>query len=173
MAVNSTPPSDTGRPADTGIDTVVVAVAEDTPERVVESALTVAADHDADLHALSVVRMTAGVDHWDMVVERREDDAETALDTAADAAATSAHVDLTKHLRYGDPADEIAAYADAVDADLVVLGDPDRSGLRRLLTPATVTARVRRRTTTPVLAVADDTATPIDGSLHLGGDTPA
>lgn len=159
MAVNSTAPFDPESLTDLTegdeLSRIVVAVDADTPDHVVERALAVAAAHDARVDALSVVRMTAAVDHWDMVVERREADAETALDAAGDTA-TDSNVPLTKQLRYGDPATEIAAYAADVDADLLVLGDPDHSRLRRLLTPPSVTTRVRQQTTTPTLAIPEN-----------------
>ncbi|WP_435063127.1 universal stress protein [Halobaculum sp. EA56] len=135
-----------------GFDRILLPVDGDTDERVHEVALSLAAAHGARVDALSVVPMDASVDHWDMVVERREDAAEAALDAVGDAAAR-AGVDAEKRLRYGTPAEEIGLYADGNDVDLVVVGEPDRTGLRRLLSPRSVAADVRRETSLPVVSV--------------------
>lgn len=131
---------------------ILVAVDEEMDERVGEVALALAARHGARVDALSVVRMNASVDHWDMVVERREESAEEALDALGDAA-DRLGVSLTKQLRYGTPADEVAAYADHHDVDLIVAGEPNRTGLRRFFSPKSVTDRVRRSASAPVLTV--------------------
>lgn len=137
-----------------GFDRVLVAVDGETPAAVGRVAVAEAARHGARVDALSVVRMTASVDGWDMVVERREDSAETALEAVDDAAVETK---VSKRLRYGDPAAEIARYADHNDVDLIVIGEPTRTGLHRYLSPTSVTDRVRRASSVPVLTVpADD-----------------
>lgn len=139
-----------------GFDRVLVAIDDETTAAIGAVAVSEAASHDASVDALSVVRMNASVDHWDMAVERREDRAEAALDAVGDAAAGTA-VTVSKRLRYGDPAEEIVRYAEHNGVDLIVLGEPDRSGLRRYLSPTSVTERVRRSASVPVLTVpADD-----------------
>lgn len=129
-------------------------------DRVVRAAVDLAATHGASLHALSVVRMNASVDHWDFVVERREDAAERALDAAGEVAA-GAGVPIEKHLRYGTPAEEIDGYARFNEVDLVVMGEPDREGWGGLLRPTSVTERVRRAASVPVLSIpeGDDATT--------------
>jgi len=102
-------------------DRVLLAAEGDTDERVHEVAVSLAAAHGAELDALSVVPMDVSVDHWDMVVERREDEAEAALD-AVDDAGRETDVPVRKQLRYGTPAEEIGLYADGND-----VGD-DRQG---------------------------------------------
>lgn len=136
-------------------DRILVAVDGETDDGVTATAVSVAARHDAQVDALSIVRMTASVDHWDLTVERREDGAEAALDTV-DSVAADADVTVTKRLRYGDPADEIVRYATHNDVDLIVVGEPDRTGLRRYLSPTSVTERVHRSATVPVLTVPVD-----------------
>ncbi|MBZ6496707.1 universal stress protein [Natrinema longum] len=139
-----------------GFDRVLVAVDGETPAAVGRVAVAEAARHGARVDALSVVRMTASVDGWDVVVERREDSAEAAVDTVGDAA-IGTDISVSKRLRYGDPAAEIARYADHNDVDLVVIGEPTRTGLSRYLSPTSVTDRVRRASSVPVLTVpADD-----------------
>lgn len=133
-------------------DRVLVAIDGDTDDAVGSVAVAEAARHDGRVETLSVVPMNASVDRWDMVVERREESAETALDAVGDAAA-EADVPVTKRLRYGDPVEEIVGYARRNDVDLVVLGEPSRSGLRRFLSPTSVTERVRKSVSIPVLTV--------------------
>lgn len=148
-------PADVATADEAGFDRVLVAVDDETPAAVGRVAVAEAARHGARVDALSVVRMTASVDGWDVVVERREDGAEAAVDAVGDAAAGT-EVPVSKRLRYGDPADEIARYADHNDVDLLVIGEPNRTGLRRYLSPTSVTDRVRRRASVPVLTVPTD-----------------
>lgn len=156
-------------------DRILVAVDGDTDGRVTEVAVSLAARHGARVDALSVVRMNASVDHWDVVVERRESAAETALDAVGDAA--DAETPVAKRLRYGDPAEEISLYAEGNGADLVVVGEPNRTGVRRFFSPTSVTDSVRRSASVPVLAVpaadsAPETAEP--AAAPFGGpDSPA
>lgn len=153
-------------------DRILVAVDGDTDDRVTEVAVSLAARYGARVDALSVVRMNASVDHWDVVVERREAAAETALDAVGDAAA-DAETSVAKRLRYGDPAEEISLYAEGNGVDLVVVGEPNRTGLRRFFSPKSVTDSVRRSASVPVLAVpaadsasetADSAAVPFGSS---------
>lgn len=135
-----------------GFDRVLLAVDDDTDERVRDVAVSLAAAHGAELDALSVVPMDASVDHWDMVVERREEEAETALDAVGDAG-READVPVHKRLRYGTPSAEIGLYADGNDVDLVVVAEPDRSGLKRLFSPSNLASNVRDATAVPVVSV--------------------
>ncbi|WP_277553524.1 universal stress protein [Halobaculum limi] len=134
------------------VDRVLLAVADDTHDRVRNVALSMAATHGATVDALSVIPMDVSVDHWDMVVERRESAAEAVLD-AAGAAADAASVPLHKRLRYGTPAEEISLYADGNDVDLIVVGEPNRTGLRRFFSPKNVASDVRAATGVPVVSV--------------------
>lgn len=148
--------ADLGPSDRSSFDRILVAVDGETDDGVRETAVSIAASHDARVDALSIVRMTASVDHWDLRVERREARAESALD-AVDAVATETDVPVTKRLRYGDPADEIVRYATHNGVDLIVVGEPDQTGLRRYLSPPSVTDRVHRSASVPVLTVpADD-----------------
>ncbi|AGB32128.1 UspA domain-containing protein [Natrinema pellirubrum DSM 15624] len=142
-------------PTEAGFGRVLVAVDGETPAAVGRVAIAEAARHGARVDALSIVRMTASVDGWDMLVERREDSAETALEAVEDVS-VGTDVTVSKRLRYGDPAEEIARYAAHNDIDLVVIGEPTRTGLRRYLSPTSVTDRVRRASSVPVLTVPDD-----------------
>ncbi|SEQ23950.1 universal stress protein [Natrinema salaciae] len=137
-------------------DRILVAIDGDTDDDVSAAAVSLAARHGARVDALSVVRMNASVDHWDLRVERREASAEAALDAVGDAA-DQTDVAVAKRLRYGDPAEQIELYAEHNDVDLIVVGEPTRTGIRRYLSPTSVTERVHRSASVPVLTVpADD-----------------
>ncbi|MEY7848902.1 universal stress protein [Natrarchaeobius sp. A-rgal3] len=133
-------------------DRILAAVADETDRAVLEVAGSLAAEHGARLDALSIVRMSASVDHWDVVVERREDEAESVLDAVGELGTTD-HVDVTKSIRYGEPATEIERYAEGNGVDLVVVGDNDKTGLERFLSPCGVAERLRRSASIPVLTV--------------------
>ncbi|MFC7068042.1 universal stress protein [Halobaculum lipolyticum] len=134
------------------VDRILLAVEGDTDERVREVALSLAATHGAVVDALSVVPMDVSIDHWDMVVERREDEAAAALDGVGDAG-DRAGVPVEKNLRYGTPAEEIGLYAGGNDVDMVVVGEPEKGRLGRLLSPTNVANDVRAATTVPVVSV--------------------
>ncbi len=133
-------------------DRIVLAVDEDTDEAVAETAVALAAAHDATLDVLSVVRMWSSVDNWDAAVERREASAERALDTAGEIAAESG-VEAEKRLRYGSPAEEIGLYAEGNEADIVVAGEPSRGRLGRIFSGRATMGDVRRAVSMPVMTV--------------------
>lgn len=144
-------------------DRVLLAVDDETDPAVTETAVSIANAFDASIHALSIVPMNASVDHWDVVVERREAAAEAALDGVTEIAGT---VSVTKQLRYGDPAEEIGRYAEHNGIDLVVAGKPDRSGLRGFLAPKSVTESLQGSVSLPVLAVPAVGAPATNGHGH-------
>lgn len=136
-------------------DRILVPVADpEDAAALVDTALSLAAAHGATVHALSVVGAGAGVGHWDVVVERREADAEAAVEAVADRAEATG-VEAGKRVRYGDPEGTIAAYAADREADRIVMGARDRSGIGRLIPAGAVTPRVQRRSAVPVLAVPE------------------
>lgn len=105
----------TAAPGGGMFDTVVVATdGSASGERAVATAVELAADFDAAVHALSVV---------DGEVTAR-DRARAALD----AVESLADGEVVRTVREGDPAAEIRAYAEAVDADLVAMGTRGRGG---------------------------------------------
>ena len=121
--------------------------------RGVERAVELAAESGATLHAFYVVDQGIGrAGDWDIVVERQEAEGETALDAAGDMGA-AAGVEVEKHLRRGNPAEQIVAFAEGIDADLIVMGTCGRSGFDRLRHAGSTTERVLRLTTVPVFAV--------------------
>ncbi len=110
-------------------DTVLVSTDGSEPaNRATEHALDIASRFDADLHALYVVDTRR---YGSSVVE----DSQTVLADiteqgreALDDLELRADVDVTTEVRRGRPSSEIDAYAEEVDADLLVLGNRGLGG---------------------------------------------
>jgi len=103
-------------------ETVVVATdGSASVERAVGAAGSLAAAFDADLHALSVV-----TPETDAVGRGRtsRSEAEAAVERIADAADRT----VTTALREGPPETAITSHAEAVEADVVVMGTRGRGG---------------------------------------------
>lgn len=132
---------------------VLVVTGDDEAGRAaVDAGLDVAAAHGATVDALYVVDTT---EHWDVVVERRERTGEALVEDAA-ARGEAVGVDVEKRFRYGTPHEEVLDFADAHDADLIVVGSARRTGLARLVRPETLPVRVQRGASAPVLVVGAD-----------------
>ena len=110
-------------------DTVLVSTDGSEPaNRATDHALDIASRFDADLHALYVVDTRRyGSD--------RISDSEGVLGDLADQGREvlsdielRADVDVTTEIRRGRPSEEIDAYADEIDADLLVLGNRGLGG---------------------------------------------
>ncbi|AUX10615.1 universal stress protein UspA [Halalkaliarchaeum desulfuricum] len=141
-------------------DRIVVAT-EGSPcaNRGVERAIDLAAESGATVHAVYVVDQGIGrPGDWDIVVERQEAEGEDALDTVGDMGA-EAGVEVEKHLRRGQPAEQIVGFTEGIDADLIVMGTCGRSGFDRFRHAGSTTERVLRRSSVPVLAVPPDEST--------------
>lgn len=122
-----------------------------------DHAVDIATAAGARLTVLSVVdsrAFTGGFETGPTLPNIREQLQEYAEDAASALVerATEAGVDVESAVTVGLPANEITAYAEANDADLVVMGTHGRSGLERLIL-GSVTERVVRTSETPVLAV--------------------
>ena len=136
-------------------DTIVVPV-DGSPgaEGAIARALSLASDEGATVHALSVI------ESWDDVgeltdeqrervrrsSERRGRDATAHVMELADAAG----VEVVRHVSDGVPYREIVAYADEVDADLIVMGTRGEGENVRL---GSTTERVLTTADVPVMAV--------------------
>jgi nucleotide-binding universal stress UspA family protein len=118
----------------------------------VDRAIDLAAGFGATVHALYVVDQGGRPGNWDIVVERQEAAGEAALDDTESRGA-AAGVTVEKHLRRGHPAEEILAFVDEADIELIVMGTHGRSGIDRLRHAGSTTERVIRGATIPVLAV--------------------
>lgn len=120
-------------------------------ERAVDQAIALATRFDAHVDALAVVDETSAATEYDMVVEALEREAEAALDAVTNACA-AAGISSEPHLRRGRPHEVILAAANAYGTDLIVMGTNGRSGLDRLRHLGSVTERVVRTSSVPVLA---------------------
>jgi nucleotide-binding universal stress UspA family protein len=119
-------------PVDRPLGDVVIATDGSAgADRAVDHAIAIAAATDATLHALTV-----GGD---------DGPARRVANRAADAG-----VDATATVRTGVPYEGIVAYADAVGAELVVVGTRGRTGIERALL-GSVAERVLRTSPVPVL----------------------
>jgi nucleotide-binding universal stress UspA family protein len=123
-------------------------------EKVIDHAASLAAEHDAILHALYVVDtaslmdipMEASMDGISQALEREGESALEQVKSRTDDA--SVETDLIE----GSPAREITGYAAENPCDLVVMGTHGRSGMNRLLL-GSVAERVVRSAPVPVLTV--------------------
>ena len=135
-------------------DTVVIATdGSGSAQRAVEAALDLAGKFDATVHALYVVDSGE--------VESTPDDVrdvlERALATTGGRALTLVREadgpgDVVTAVRDGDPAAEIQAYAEEIDADLIATGTRGRHGDHGFLL-GSVAEEVVRHAPVPVLSV--------------------
>jgi nucleotide-binding universal stress UspA family protein len=118
-----------------------------------------AGTYDATVHVLSVADSrnrfespTSGIapEAWD---EAQHDQAEAAIDATVDALDPA--VTVERVVREGIPHDEIVAYVDDADVDVVVMGTHGRTGLDHYLI-GSVTEKVVRQSPVPVISVRLD-----------------
>jgi nucleotide-binding universal stress UspA family protein len=127
-----------------------------------DHALELAAAHDATVHSLYVVSPSR-VDGLSRLDEAVEGMSEYGDDLAENAArrADKRGIDCETALRRGVPNEEILDYAEETDADLIVMGTHGRTGLERYLL-GSVTERVVRAATVPVMTMTPDTAPDVE-----------
>ena len=103
-------------------------------DAVIERAVDIAAQRGGTLHALSVVdtnvSLTLDEALTDAVEAELEMNAERAVERVVDAA-SDAGVESDGTVRRGRPSDEILAHAEAIDADLIVMGTRGADGHER------------------------------------------
>lgn len=134
-------------------ETIVVATdGSESVTRAVSVALDLAERFDAAVHALSVVDATEVESSPESVRSELRDALSTQADDALEAVTASTDQPVTTAVREGRPADEIADYARAVDADMVATGTRGRHGENRFLL-GSVAERVVRTCPVPVLTV--------------------
>lgn len=135
----------------------------DHAARAAEHGRVIARAFDATVHLLTVADIDAaagpfsagGVD--EAYVERLTDRAQETLDAVEpvfDGVET-----VRSSVKTGRPADEILAYVEDNDIDLIAMGTRGRTGLARYLT-GSVARRVLRLAPVPVLTVRSDAAEP-------------
>lgn len=110
-------------------DTVLVSTDGSEPaNRATEHALDITSMFDADLHALYVVDTrrygSSAVGDSETVLENVTEQGRAALEDLE----FRADVDVTTEIRRGRPSAEIDAYAEEIDADLLVLGNRGLGG---------------------------------------------
>jgi len=136
-------------------DTILVPTDGSEPAgAAVEHAIDLASNTGATLHALSIVDSAAyasldvsSQSVLDSLEARATEATESIAETAADAG-----VEVVTEVSVGSPHEQITDYADAVGADLIVMGTHGRTGLDRVLL-GSVTERVVRGAPCPVLTV--------------------
>jgi nucleotide-binding universal stress UspA family protein len=103
-------------------------------DAVIERAVDLAAQRGATLHALSVIDsdvfLTLDEELTDAVEGELERNANRAVEAVAEAA-EDAGVESRIDVRRGRPGEEIIAYAEAIDADLLVMGTRREEGPER------------------------------------------
>ena len=124
-----------------------------------DHAISLASTYDADLHVVYAVDddtlRSARIDS-DVVVAGFEEEGKRLVEEVA-AAAEAAGVSCETTVIHGSPAEVITDYAAEHDIDLVVMGTHGRHGVQRILL-GSVTERVVRTSTVPVLTVQGDDA---------------
>ncbi|WP_117368029.1 universal stress protein [Natrarchaeobaculum sulfurireducens] len=120
----------------------------DGTRRSIEHGLTLADRFDATVHALSVVPEGP---FGTFEGERATVAAERAIEQVAIEADTHG-IEAATAVEYGIPHEEILAYVDANDVDVIVMGTQGRTGLDRVLV-GSVTERIVRMADVPVVTV--------------------
>lgn len=127
----------------------------------VDMALNLAQVHDATLHVLCIVDQPTsvsgageGFSGLDNLLEQLEQRGEEATAAIAEQASES-DVEAVTAVRRGNPHDDILAYANDNDIDVIVMGTHGRTGVKRALL-GSVTEDVVRHSDIPVLTVHRD-----------------
>lgn len=140
-------------------DSVLVATdGSEASAAAVDHGIALAARLEVPVHGLAVVETRTGYDNAivdpDEVETRLRSEAEAALESV-ESTAREAEVAVVTACRTGVPHEEILAYVEERDVDLVVIGAQGRSTFRRVLLGSTADALVRL-SPVPVLVVGDD-----------------
>lgn len=129
-------------------DVLVPTDGSDGTRRAIAHALTIADRFDATVHALSIVPqgpLGAGEEEETTAAARR---AVERVEYEADRDGTA----VTTAIEYGVPHEEILAYVEDNEIDMVVMGTQGRTGLDRVLV-GSVAERVVRLADVPVVTV--------------------
>ncbi|THE66855.1 universal stress protein [Salinadaptatus halalkaliphilus] len=128
-------------------------------ENAAKNGFEIAERMDATVHALAVG--DTNLTHLSSVggppPKTVDDVAEIAAEWADDLVddAEAAGLEAEAVVRSGIPAEEIADYAEAIDADMIVMGTAGRSGFERMVV-GSVTNKVVRTAPVPVVTVRPD-----------------
>lgn len=141
-------------------------------EQVVEHALA-SADEDTTVHVLSVVDrrlfLSAEKDDQDDVLETLQAESDQAVAELTSRIEESGY-EAVDVVREGIPHDEILAYAEETDVDLIVIGSHGRTGREKIVNLGSVTERVLSNAGRPVLVVdiGPEDATQLEASVAAG-----
>jgi nucleotide-binding universal stress UspA family protein len=131
----------------------------ETVDRTLPHAISLAADHDATVHALYVVdQRVVKASSGDLVEDVRSDlerQGEAAVETVADRA-SEAGVECETAVRHGTPDKEIVAYAEETGTDVIVIGPHGKTPRRKVEALGSVSDRVVADAGTSVLLVKGD-----------------
>ncbi|NGM69609.1 universal stress protein [Natronolimnobius sp. AArcel1] len=129
-------------------DVLIPTDGSDGTRRSIEHGLAIAEQFDATVHALSIVpEGPLGT----LEAEEATPAAYRAVERVQ-LEAEAAGVDVVTAVEHGVPHEEILAYIDAHDIEMVVMGTQGRTGIDRVLM-GSVTERVVRMSDTPVVTV--------------------
>jgi nucleotide-binding universal stress UspA family protein len=129
-------------------------------DRAVERALGLAEQHQAVLSVLHAIDDELPA----RVTERLESEAHATLHALLQSLPIAARVDCTVEVRYGRHADTIVERAEALDADLIVLGKHRSGGILDFFRGSTG-ERIVRASSHPVLVVKERAAQPYERFL--------
>jgi nucleotide-binding universal stress UspA family protein len=115
-----------------------------------EHAVALARLSDGRIQALSIEE-GAGSSHKDQIRTDPEDEAERAISHSAKQA-ESEGIPVTVAVESGSPKEEICAYADESDIDIIVMGTEGRTGISGAVL-ASVAEKIVRDAPVPVLTV--------------------
>lgn len=137
-------------------DTILVPTdGSDVADRALEHAIAAASQDDATIHLLYVVDMRVAQSAPGLAIDeiRQTLSAEGEKVTQTlEGRIADAGLDTVTAVREGVPDDEILAYADDVETDLIVMGTHGKSQRERILV-GSVTDRVSHGADVPVLTV--------------------
>ncbi len=114
----------------------------------IDNGIAIADEFGATVHALSVVPYVVTRDR---LRHDPEAEAERAVE-AIEQRCNEAGVDVSTEVRTGNPPEEVLAYSEDHDIDVIIMGTHGRSGLEHAII-GSVAERVVRRSTVPVLTV--------------------
>ncbi|SNZ18107.1 Nucleotide-binding universal stress protein, UspA family [Natronoarchaeum philippinense] len=138
-------------------DILVPTDGSDGTEQTLDHAIEIADNHDARLHALSVidrrVYLAAEDEERDDVMATLRGQAEDAIERVEERL-DDAGVEFTTAIADGTPHKEILSYAEENDADLIAIGTHGRTGRDRLENLGSVTERVVEDAERTVLVVS-------------------
>lgn len=107
-------------------DTILVPIdGSDPANRAIEHALSHAREYGAEIHAMYVVETNRygepALSSTELVIEELEEYGQMMIDRLVDRADNEG-IHVKGECRHGTPHEEIIAYADEIDADLIILG---------------------------------------------------